>query len=246
MKKQIIILFYFMVFSNIEVFSQNEEIQINDLNGIWKNSIDTVQYVFFKNGRTLSVSYEEIDPITNSKMQDPFYFIGVSSYCFIDKIDILKNVNDSSIINSLEGIKDPDLKYCKDHGNSGKSYFYWDGPARFDYDKNKDLGDALELENERNVFFYRKVKKIPSIIYKELYKQSQKDKHDYLKEFLDMDFREITVMKSIINSSPSVPSKQYVIRGDIIEIIDRKDQWLKIRYYGSKTIEGWIKKSDVE
>jgi len=32
----------------------------------------------------------------------------------------------------------------------------------------------------------------------------------------------------------------------MVEVLETKDIWIKIRYYGNKTIEGWIKKSDVE
>ena len=38
----------------------------------------------------------------------------------------------------------------------------------------------------------------------------------------------------------------YLLKGDVVEILQEKDDWLQIRYYGKKTIEGWIKKGDVE
>jgi len=38
----------------------------------------------------------------------------------------------------------------------------------------------------------------------------------------------------------------YLLKGDVVEILQEKDDWLQIRYYGNKTIEDWIKKSDVE
>jgi SH3-like domain-containing protein len=45
----------------------------------------------------------------------------------------------------------------------------------------------------------------------------------------------------------------YLLKNDPVEIIEEKDNWLKIKYYPEKngewtgkTIEGWIKKSDVE
>jgi len=54
-------------------------------------------------------------------------------------------------------------------------------------------------------------------------------------------------IKVYLSSSPqNAPTKMYLIKGDEVEIIEEKDEWLKIRYYGKKTIEGWIKKSDVE
>lgn len=38
----------------------------------------------------------------------------------------------------------------------------------------------------------------------------------------------------------------YLVKGDEVEIVKEKGKFLKIYYYGKKTIEGWIKKSDIE
>jgi uncharacterized pyridoxamine 5'-phosphate oxidase family protein len=56
----------------------------------------------------------------------------------------------------------------------------------------------------------------------------------------------ITKSKATLHSSLSVPTKMYLLKGDDIELIDRAKDWLKIRYYGKKVVEGWIKQSDVE
>ncbi|SFQ34977.1 hypothetical protein SAMN04515674_115149 [Pseudarcicella hirudinis] len=56
----------------------------------------------------------------------------------------------------------------------------------------------------------------------------------------------VKILKSTIWSTPNHPTKQYLLKGDEVEILETQDDWLKIRYYGSKTIEGWIKKTDVE
>ena len=58
--------------------------------------------------------------------------------------------------------------------------------------------------------------------------------------------RIINFSKSIIHRIPNKPTKMYLIKGDEVEILEDNGEWLKIRYYGKKTIEGWIKKSDVE
>ena len=52
--------------------------------------------------------------------------------------------------------------------------------------------------------------------------------------------------KVFLHTTPNKSTKMYLLKGDEVEIIEEKDEWLKIRYYGKKTIEGWIKKSDVE
>lgn len=59
-------------------------------------------------------------------------------------------------------------------------------------------------------------------------------------------------MKSIIYNKLGKKIKMYFVWGDIIEKLDnvREDirslQWLYVRYYGKRIIEGWIKKLDVE
>ena len=55
----------------------------------------------------------------------------------------------------------------------------------------------------------------------------------------------IQVPKSTIYRTPNNPIKMYLLKGDEVEVLSEKDGWLHIRYYGKKTIEGWIKKTDV-
>jgi hypothetical protein len=52
--------------------------------------------------------------------------------------------------------------------------------------------------------------------------------------------------KTNIYVSPNSPSAKYLLKNNQVEILETKDIWIKIRYYGTKTIEGWIKKSAVE
>ncbi|OYU67406.1 MAG: hypothetical protein CFE22_04885 [Cytophagaceae bacterium BCCC1] len=52
--------------------------------------------------------------------------------------------------------------------------------------------------------------------------------------------------KSYIYLKPNNISNMYLIKGDEVEIIEEKEDWLHIRYYGKKVVEGWVKKSDVE
>lgn len=59
--------------------------------------------------------------------------------------------------------------------------------------------------------------------------------------------RKVSKYKSIIfQQADALPTKMYLINGDDIEVLEEKGDWFNIRYYGKKTIEGWIKKSDVE
>jgi SH3-like domain-containing protein len=49
-----------------------------------------------------------------------------------------------------------------------------------------------------------------------------------------------------IKTKPNKQTKMYLLKDDIVEIIEEKEDWLHIRYYSKKVVEGWIKKSDVE
>lgn len=95
--------------------------------------------------------------------------------------------------------------------------------------------------------------KVPKKVIAVLYKRGKHDNRDYLKEFLDKTYKEIKVSKAKIYSSPSVSTQMYLIKNDVVEILEEKGDWLRINYYPEKdgketgkTIEGWIKKSDVE
>jgi hypothetical protein len=59
--------------------------------------------------------------------------------------------------------------------------------------------------------------------------------------------------KSTLFKNPNTPTKMYLLKNDPVEVIEEKDNWFKIKYYPEKngewtgkTIEGWIKKSDVK
>jgi hypothetical protein len=92
-------------------------------------------------------------------------------------------------------------------------------------------GDEVEILGERGLFLKIKYKQIEGLIPR-----------------IDVEsfntFR-ITNSKSIIYAIPNNPTKMYLIKGNEVEILEQKDNWLRIRYYGKKTIEGWIKKEDV-
>jgi hypothetical protein len=58
--------------------------------------------------------------------------------------------------------------------------------------------------------------------------------------------KSIKSTKAVIYNEKLIATKMYLIKGNDVDIIEQNDDWLHIRYYGKKTIEGWIKKSDVE
>lgn len=66
--------------------------------------------------------------------------------------------------------------------------------------------------------------------------------------FFNAKFKVISISKSYIykNRADITPSTMYLIQNDTVEILEDKGDWLEMRYYGKKIVEGWIKKSEVK
>ena len=68
------------------------------------------------------------------------------------------------------------------------------------------------------------------------------------KNFVKID----TIKKNILSErqplykTPPTKTKMYLIKGDKVEILEEKDDWLYILYKGKKEIKAWIPKSAVE
>ncbi len=73
-----------------------------------------------------------------------------------------------------------------------------------------------------------------------------KDNRNYIKEYLNLDVKEVVVPQSLIYSKPNERTKMYLIKGDVVTILEEKNKWIKIEYAGEELITGWIKKEDVE
>ncbi len=68
-----------------------------------------------------------------------------------------------------------------------------------------------------------------------------------LRPFLYYDYKMIQYSRAIIYKSiNNNPTNMYLIKNDVVEVLEEQEDWLRIRYYGKKVIEGWIKTSDVE
>jgi hypothetical protein len=54
----------------------------------------------------------------------------------------------------------------------------------------------------------------------------------------------IVSAKAVIYSEPGVATRSYLIKGDKITVLDERSGWLKMEYYGTKRVTGWVKKTD--
>ena len=57
--------------------------------------------------------------------------------------------------------------------------------------------------------------------------------------------KKIKQEKVFIFLNPDKVTKMYLVKGDEVEILEKIDNWFKVRYYGKKIIEGWIKQVDI-
>jgi hypothetical protein len=174
------------------------------------------------------------------------------------KLSVLSENSESSynityfgFISSDSLVNDSKLKldFIKDSG----SYF-----CTYDMDKESNLGinvnvlDRFYLSENCNEISYGNAKnydgyRIDYIPYDKLANLPKNILVDFF------NFKIINVNKSIISEQPNQPTKMYLLKNDSVEVIEEKDNWLKIIYYPEKNgewtgkiIEGWIKRSDVE
>ncbi|QFR50374.1 hypothetical protein FJR48_11810 [Sulfurimonas lithotrophica] len=60
------------------------------------------------------------------------------------------------------------------------------------------------------------------------------------------NLKTIQPKKQPLYKSPNVKTKMYLIKGDNVEVLEEKNDWLNILYHGNKDIKAWIPKSAVE
>ncbi|MDI9866762.1 SH3 domain-containing protein [Flectobacillus longus] len=96
-----------------------------------------------------------------------------------------------------------------------------------------------------DIFDFTFKRKINKKTYSQIIKVLSEEQYNYFRELLYYTSY-VKNIKAYLYSNKVIPTKMYLIKGDEVEILEEKGEWLKIRYYGKKTIEGWIKRSDVE
>jgi hypothetical protein len=209
--------------SHVVGFSQK-----NNLLGVYQEAIqDTNSYCL----------------ITNSL----FYFIYDSEQ--FDKDDIWKKyygfINNRDIDSlSISQFSDSGRYFVLANANLDrktkydKSYFLIYGT---DIHSKYDDFDAIELEGPK-FFMYGKISKLNRRLEKNLQEQSP----DVFAEYLTVTFqKKIIAAKSIIYSEPDTPTKMYLIKGDVVTVLEEQNGWIKVEYEGKKPVTGWIKNQDV-
>jgi hypothetical protein len=75
-----------------------------------------------------------------------------------------------------------------------------------------------------------------------------KSKENILKYLSNLNNQQRNILqnKQLLYSEPQIKTKMYLVKGDEVEILEEKDDWLYILYKGKKDIKAWIPKSAVE
>lgn len=233
MKKVLVISLIAFFLAKIQA-QEKEKSKLDLIQGIWENIYNNENEKSFKiiNGiKSLGVSF------TNDQTDLDFYLMesieGFQNldYDSFDSLNINSfNKNDkyfTTIIN---------IKYIR-NGWINKKYCIL--PDYFECD-----GENMSINGGQLVEYVR-INRLPGTALKLIYNRGKKDNRDYIKEYLQIEVREITSEKSVIYSEPGIPTKMYLIKGDIVTIIREKENWLNIEYLGNKLVKGWIKKSDI-
>jgi len=105
--------------------------------------------------------------------------------------------------------------------------------------------------NGRENEYHIQIHHLPNRVVQALHKNPvEKSK---VEDFLGIHYACIKPTTVLINKQPHQPTKIYLIQNDPVEVVEERDDWLKIKYYPEKngewtgkTIEGWIEKTDVE
>jgi hypothetical protein len=226
-------------------FSQNN---FKNLQGIWEFTPPTFDYdstwLLFKNNKSLEITYWNETkkssiygkPYTYYGFWDTSYFGGVSKPKQISEL----KPKGRYILFYDKLIKDLNEENKIGYDTLGNLY----RPTRgCDWGFIND-GNEIEFNFGPQPDTYKRVTKIPDYVLISL-KKNNEHWQRYL-EFLGEKEGSIHVQKSFIYSQPNKQTKMYLLKDDEVEIIEKKEDWLHIRYYGKKVVEGWIKKSDVE
>jgi hypothetical protein len=104
-------------------------------------------------------------------------------------------------------------------------------------------GDTMAVAGEQPPE-YVNAARLSAFAQKQLYLRGKRDSRSYLKEYLGIDAKEIITSKSAIYSKPGTSTRMYLVKGDVVTVLEEQGAWLKIEYAGKKLVSGWIKKSD--
>jgi len=237
--------------------NQNEVSNLKDFCGIWKftpaeGSDDTTfeKHYIIRSNVLLSVTLWKDS--RNLYALGP-YTIGFFNGKIAKLSDLQSKGNRMYFFEKYPNAPNDSIKYYREAIENCFASFNGIGMDDFEPSETKNAPNCLFFNfNGRDYECWEQQSHLPNYIVQALMKQNQND-WEKVRQLLPHDYKMVVNDKAIIYSQPETATRMYILKNDVVEIYETKGDWLKIKYYieknnkdTGKTIEGWIKKSDVE
>ncbi|MFD2240361.1 SH3 domain-containing protein [Flectobacillus roseus] len=222
------------------------------LEGVWKLDLngdtrypDYEMYVFYHKNKRYQFDFHPKKPLPynlNNLSKTEYYFLtdqggGKLEEINFDETTIITNIstyNELFLLDKKDSFENTPIKVIHlSRKNQHIEYLdVWDYELS-DYVINlHGLGEGAS--QPMNGYIYRRAQNIPKEIL------------SAISQIQSIKVLKVSSLRCILSLSPNNPTKMYLIKGDKVEVLEEQGNWLKIRYYGKKVVEGWIKRSDVE
>jgi hypothetical protein len=208
------------------VNAQSTRPTIEDIKGIWVNTKDKKSIYIYNDFQKISI-YDNLGD-TNS----------YGSVRFEEVYYLKKGLEDKTNINGAEAytqnIQEASKYFIEVNKNEPRYlegiYKTWsDLKFRSNYIYDFYPKEELQIDNVRaHVYSYRK--RLNRTALNMLYERCLLDNHDYIKEYLEISVRPISVEKSEIYDSDFAKTKMYLIKNDLVTIKGKHSEFLEIEY----------------
>ena len=237
--------------------SQNEVSNLKDFSGIWKfipiaGSEDTIFENHYIIGSNVLLSVTLWKDSRNLYALGP-YIIGFFNGDEIIRLSDLQSKGTRMyFFEKYPNAPNDSIKYYREAIASCFASYNGTGTDEYEQPQKGQPNYLLFNYNGRDYEGWDQCTHLPNYIVQSLLKQNRKD-WQKVRELLPHDYKIVRVPKTTIYSQPNVLTRMYLLKDDVVEVTEEKGEWLQIKYYIEKknkdtgrTIEGWIKKSDVE
>jgi hypothetical protein len=204
----------------------NEQPQLP--NTIWQNNTEKYIYLYYYSQKKLY----GITDYTRSKYPEFGIEVSNSFYGFYNDCDL------------------PSIDSLKRNGD----YYFDVIPFYFKYEEKRKVyvenacGEVSIFTEKQDTFmniYYSSRQQY--VTYKKLDTLPQNVQKYLIGKGIHVGFphKEISSNRATIYSEPEKPTRMYLIKGDIVTVLEEKEGWLRIEYEGKKLVTGWIQKKDI-
>jgi hypothetical protein len=194
---------------------------------IWQNDTEKYIYLYYSQKRL----YETTD-YTDSKYPEfgievSNYFYGFYHDCDLPSIDSLKRSGEYYFeVTPLE-FEDEDKRKVYVENDCGQVSIFTE---------KQDTLMNIYYSSRQQYVTYKKLDSLPPNVQKHLEENGI---------YVGFPRKEISSEKAIIYSAPNIPTRMYLIKGDVVTVLGKEEGWLRIDYEGKKQVRGWVKEQDV-